>query len=54
MHGYSIKDEEDNLVRVLDFIKGKSLHSHVESINAVDKWENACRAVSCAGQLMQE
>jgi len=33
MHGYSIKDEEGNLVRVLDFIKGKSLHSHVESIN---------------------
>ena len=31
MHGYSIVDEKDNLIRVLDFIKGKSLHSHVGS-----------------------
>ncbi|MEJ2270543.1 MAG: serine/threonine-protein kinase, partial [Desulfobulbaceae bacterium] len=33
MHGYSIQDEEGNLVRVLDFIQGKSLHSHVESMD---------------------
>jgi serine/threonine protein kinase len=32
MHGYSIEDEEGNLVRVLDFIKGKSLYSHIESL----------------------
>ncbi len=30
MHGYSIKDEAENLIRVLDFIKGKSLYSYVE------------------------
>jgi len=33
MHGYSIKDEKDNLVRVLDFIKGESLHNHVGTMN---------------------
>lgn len=29
MHGYSIEDEKANLVRVLDFIKGKPLSKHV-------------------------
>lgn len=29
MHGYSIKDEKGNLVRVLDFIKGKPLANYV-------------------------
>ncbi|MBT7698297.1 MAG: hypothetical protein HN737_12915 [Desulfobacterales bacterium] len=33
MHGYSIEDEKGNLVRVLDFIQGKSLHSYIESLN---------------------
>jgi serine/threonine protein kinase len=33
MHGYSIKDEKGNLVRVLDFIRGKSLHSYVANMN---------------------
>ena len=33
MHGYSIEDEEGNLVRVLDFIEGKSLHSHIMSMD---------------------
>jgi serine/threonine protein kinase len=30
MHGYSIIDEKDNLVRVLDIIKGKTLYSFIE------------------------
>lgn len=25
MHGYSTPDEKDNLIRLLDFIKGKTL-----------------------------
>ncbi len=29
MHGYSVPDEKGNLIRVLDFIKGKTLASHV-------------------------
>jgi len=29
MHGYSIHDEKDNLIRVLDFIRGKTLAAHV-------------------------
>jgi hypothetical protein len=29
MHGYSIADEKENLIRVLDFIKGKTLATHV-------------------------
>ena len=29
MHGYSILDEKDNLIRILDFIKGKTLSAHV-------------------------
>jgi hypothetical protein len=33
MHGYSIEDQKGNLVRVIDFIEGKSLHSHIESLN---------------------
>jgi len=32
MHGYSIQDEKGNLVRILDFIKGKSLAAHVENM----------------------
>ena len=32
MQGFSIKDEEGNLVRVLNFIKGKSLHAYIESL----------------------
>ena len=33
MHGYSIEDDSDNLVRVLDFIYGKSVHSYIKNIN---------------------
>lgn len=33
MHGYAIEDEKGNLVRVLDFIKGTSLHSHIWSMD---------------------
>jgi len=29
MHGHSIEDEKGNLIRVLDFIKGKTLAAHV-------------------------
>lgn len=32
MHGYSIEDEESNLIRVLDYIFGKSLHAYIESL----------------------
>ena len=32
MHGYSILDEKDNLIRILDFIKGKTLSAHVGNI----------------------
>jgi len=33
MHGYSIRDEKGNLIRVLDFIKGKTLAGHVMNID---------------------
>ncbi len=29
MHGYSIQDEKDNLIRVLDFVRGKPLSTYV-------------------------
>jgi len=32
MHGYSIQDEKGNLIRILDFIKGKTLGAHVENM----------------------
>jgi len=32
MHGYSIQDEKGNLIRILDFIKGKTLATHVENM----------------------
>ena len=32
MHGYSIHDEKGNLIRILDFIKGKTLAAHVENM----------------------
>lgn len=32
MHGYAIKDQADNLIRVLDFIKGQSLYDYVEGL----------------------
>jgi len=32
MHGYSVQDEKDNLIRILDFIKGKTLAAHVGNI----------------------
>ncbi len=32
MHGYSIEDEKGNLIRVLDYIFGKSLHAYIESL----------------------
>jgi hypothetical protein len=32
MHGYSIHDEKDNLIRILDFIRGKPLLTHVENM----------------------
>ncbi len=33
MHGYSIEDDSGNLVRVLDFIYGKSLHNFIKDID---------------------
>lgn len=33
MHGYSIEDEKGNLVRILDFIKGKPLSHHVTDMD---------------------
>jgi len=32
MHGYAIRDQAQNLIRVLDFIEGKTLYDHVEGI----------------------
>lgn len=32
MHGHAVKDEAENLVRVLDFINGQSLYDYVEGI----------------------
>ncbi|MEE4606316.1 MAG: serine/threonine-protein kinase [Desulfobacteraceae bacterium] len=32
MHGYSIEDEEGNLIRVLDYIFGKSLHAYIDGL----------------------
>jgi serine/threonine protein kinase len=32
MHGYSIQDENDNLIRILDFIRGKPLFTYVENM----------------------
>jgi serine/threonine protein kinase len=32
MHGYSIEDKEGNIVRVLDYIFGKSLHAHIGNL----------------------
>jgi serine/threonine protein kinase len=32
MHGYAIKDQAENVVRVLDFIKGKTLYDYVEGL----------------------
>jgi serine/threonine protein kinase len=32
MHGYSIQDEKDNLIRILDFIRGKPLFTYVENM----------------------
>ena len=29
MHGYSIQDEKDNLIRILDFVRGKPLSTYV-------------------------
>lgn len=33
MQGYSCNDQEGNLIRVLDFITGESLHDHIENMN---------------------
>lgn len=33
MHGYAIEDQAGNIVRVLDFINGESLHGHIENLN---------------------
>jgi len=33
MHGYSIEDEKGNLIRVLDFIKGKPLPNYVRNMD---------------------
>ena len=33
MHGFSVQDEKGNLVRVLDFIKGDPLSSHLQHID---------------------
>jgi len=32
MHGYSIRDEKDNLIRILDFIRGKPLPTYVANM----------------------
>ena len=32
MHGYSIRDEKGNLIRILDFIDGRTLAAHVENM----------------------
>ncbi len=32
MHGYSIQDEKDNLIRILDFVRGKPLFAYVENM----------------------
>ena len=32
MHGYSIKDEKDNVIRILDFIRGNPLHVYVRNM----------------------
>ena len=32
MHGHSIQDEKDNLIRILDFIRGKPLFTYVENM----------------------
>ena len=34
MHGFSVEDEKGNLVRILDYIHGPSLASHVENLAA--------------------
>jgi len=33
MHGFSVEDQRGNLVRVLDFIRGDPLSSHVQSLD---------------------
>jgi hypothetical protein len=33
MHGYSTRDEKGNLIRILDFIKGKTLSAHVGNMD---------------------
>jgi len=33
MHGYSVPDEKGNLIRVLDFIRGKTLATHISMID---------------------
>ena len=37
MHGYSTKDEKGNVIRVLDFIKGKPLSTYITDINMEHK-----------------
>jgi serine/threonine protein kinase len=32
MHGYAVKDQAENLIRVLDFIEGKPLYDYVQGI----------------------
>ncbi|MBT8366098.1 MAG: serine/threonine-protein kinase [Deltaproteobacteria bacterium] len=32
MHGYSIEDQAGNLIRVLDYIFGKSLHAYIQDL----------------------
>jgi hypothetical protein len=32
MHGYAIKDQSENLIRVLDFIEGRPLYDYVQGI----------------------
>jgi hypothetical protein len=33
MHGYAVEDEKGNIVRVLDIIKGKTIHDYVQNLN---------------------
>ena len=37
MHGYSIKDGKDNLIRVIDFVNGNPLFTHIENMKTDHK-----------------
>jgi len=33
MHGYSIQDDKENIIRILDFIKGNTIAAHVQNMD---------------------